>query len=540
MAVFQWVGGYTGHEGINSGYSGNYAQSGKKVWTSVWNGLTTDRGDFAFAPYHWDFVQNWRERVTSSGALVQFSPYDYIPATRLPRGGDQVVFGAPWVSNAAAADLFTGGRTEVDRRALGISCLFGGCSGASLKWPGASDPASTGDIEFVVTDDFGWNFLAQGAAVVNPENDSEWFKRLIGVGYARHLVGTTPYAFSMLKRLSIGEIGFDSSKITGSANPSNPAQGTYIGADFSLTGFGYVLTINKIAPLHLRFSSFNNRGRRSKARIRQCSANASTSTASIDGWESLVRVMSNNNNSPIAGETANDSTLFVCGQLDTVTQSQGYFGSLDYTGNTNLVVDKVNVSENIYGMHLGNTVQVGTSVVCQPKASFSPINIYCAASVLDTKHDTDQRNGYRGKEDGVNNRPYRMTYRVGSLTGISVALGTWTCESFGPTSTNRFAEPTPRVEMNSFICDNFYGKGGYLKTSDTANQSTYPVFRDGFLKRDTFLDLNKSGDPNFRNSLIGYNPIDEGLRMDSPLARVVFNLGDNVRTNGSGDPNSTT
>jgi len=249
--------------------------------------------------------------------------------------------------------------------------------------------------------------------------------------------------------------------------------------------------------------------------------------------------MSNNSTSPIAGETGNDSTLLVCGQVESIVQNQGFFGNLDHTGNTNLVVQKVNSNENIYGMHLGNTVQIITSVVCQPKASFSPINIYCGASVLDTKHDTDQRVGYRGREDGVN-RPYRMTYRIGSLTGVAVGIGTWTCESFGPTSTNRFAEPTPKVEMNSFICDDFYGKGGYLKASDMATQTTNPVFRDGFLKKDTFLDLNKSGDPNFRNSLIGYSPSDEGLRMDSPLARVVFNLGDNVRTNGSGDPNSET
>ena len=535
MAVFQWVGGYTGHEGINSGYSGQYAGSSKKVWTSVWNGLTTDRGDFAFAPYHWDFVQNWRERVASSGALAAANqPFDYLPATRLPRGGDQVIFGAPWVSNAAVADLFTGKRYEVDRRALGISCLFGGCSGASLKWPGASDPASTGDIEFLVTDDFGWNHLAQGQNVVNPESDPEWFLRLIGVGYARHLVGTTPYSGSMLKRLSIGEIGFDSSKITGNSSTS-----TYIPLEFSLTGFGKVETTNYIAPLHLRFSTFNNRGRRSKARIRQCSATPATSTATLDGWQSLVRTMSNNAQSPIAGETANDSSLLVCGQVQSIVQDQGFFASLEYTGGINLQVDTVHSIENIFGMHLGNSASIGTSVFCQPKASFIPISINCPVADLTTNHDTDQRVGYRGREDGVN-RPYRLTYRVGSLTGGSVGLQTWKVEPIGPTTQNRFGEKTPKVEMNSFVCDNFKGWGGYLKTSDTADRFTYAVFRDGYLKKDIFLDLNKDGDPNFRNGLIGYSPGDEGLRMDSEDARVVFNLGDNVRTNGSGDPNSTT
>jgi len=534
MAVFQWVGGYTSHEGTNSGYSGNFNQSGKKVWTSVWNGLTTDRGDFAFAPYHWDFVQNWRERVTSAGALAAAGqPYDYIPATRLPRGGDQVVFGAPWISNSAVADLFTGQRYEVDRRALGISCLFGGCSGASLKWSGASDPASTGDIEFLVTDDYGWSHITQGTNVIRPESVEPYTNHLIGVGFTPHLIGTTPYSGSMLKRLSIGEIGFDSSKITGNAQQ-------YIGINFSLTGFGKVETTNYIAPLHLRFSSFNNRGRRSKARIRQCSATPTTSTATIDGWESFVRVMSNNTNSPIAGETANDSALLVCGQVDSIVQTQGFFGSLDYTGAVYLVANTVNASENIYGMHLGDTVSIGTSVFSQPKSSFVPINIYCPVSgTLTTNHDTDQRVGYRGREDGVN-RPYRLTYRVGSLTGVSVGLGTWTVQPVGPTSQNRYGEKTPKVEMNSFIAANLYAWGGWMKTSDMANKFTYPIFQDGFLKKDAWLDLNRSGDPNFRNAYIGYALGDEGLRMDSKDARVSFNLGDNVKTNGYGDPNSTT
>jgi hypothetical protein len=533
MAVFQWVGGYTGHDGINSGYSGNYGGSTKKVWTSVWNGLTTDRGDFSFAPYHWDFVQNWRERVTSSGQLAAAGqPYDYIPATRLPRGGDKVIFGAPWVNTAAVADLFTGGRTEVDRRALGISCLFGGCSGNDRKWPGASDPASTGDIEVVVTDDYGWSHLSQSTVnIIRPER-VEYTNQLIGVGFTPHLVGTLPYTGSMFKRLGIGEIGFDSSKITGNAQ-------AFIGIDFSLTGFGKVETINYIAPLHLRFSSFNNRGRRSKARIRQCSATPATSTATLDGWESFVRVMSNNTNSPLAGETANDSSLLVCGQVGSVVQDQGFFGSLDYTGGVHLTVDTVYSTENIYGMSLGNSVSVGTSVFCQPKGSFVPISINCPVADLTTNHDTDQRVGYRGREDGVN-RPNRLIYRIGSLTGTSVGLQSWTVEPLGPTTQNRFGEKTPKVEMNSFSCDNFKGWGGYLKTSDSANQGTYPVFRDGYLKRDIFLDLNKDGDPNFRNALIGYSPSDEGLRMDSKNARVAFNLGDNVKTFGSGDPNSTT
>lgn len=534
MAVFQWVGGYTGHEGINSGYSGQYAGSSKKVWTSVWNGLTTDRGDFAFAPYHWDFVQNWRERVASSGELAAAGqPYDYIPATRLPRGRDKVIFGAPWISDPTVADLFTGKRQEVERRALGISCLFGGCSGNDRKWPGAPDPDSTGDIEFVVTDDYGWSHVAQGPlAIIRPESVEPYTNHLIGVGFTPHLIGTLLYTDSMLKRLGIGEIGFDSSKITGNA------QG-FIGIDFSLTGFGKVETINYIAPLHLRFSSFNNRGRRSKARIRQCSATPATSTATLDGWESFVRVMSNNTNSPLAGETANDSSLLVCGQVGSVVQDQGFFGSLDYTGGVHLTVDTVHSTENIYGMSLGNSVSIGTSVFCQPKGSFVPISINCPVADLTTNHDTDQRVGYRGREDGVN-RPYRLIYRIGSLTGTSVGLQSWTVEPLGPTTQNRFGEKTPKVEMNSFSCDNFKGWGGYLKTSDSANQGTYPVFRDGYLKRDIFLDLNKDGDPNFRNALIGYSPGDEGLRMDSKDARVVFNLGDNVKTNGNGDPNSTT
>lgn len=537
MAVFQWVGGYTGHTGTNSGYSGNFASSGKTVWTSIWNGLTTDRGDFAFAPHHWDFVQNWRERVASSGPLALANqPFDYIPATRLPRGGDQVLFGAPYINNSAVADLFTGGRFEVDRRACGISCLFGGCSGASNTWPGATGAAATGDIEFLVSDDFGWNFLNQGEIIVNPERSNEWWQRLIGVGFARHLIGTFPYSGSIFKRLSIGEIGFDSSKITGDASTQ-----TYIPSEFLVTGFGRVETTNYIAPLHLRFSSFKNRGRRSKVRIRQVSATENTDVA-IDGWENLLRAGGNNNQSPIAGESGNDSTLFVCGTVGDIKQDQGFLGSLTYTGDVWLVANNIETKENVGGMHLDGSTVIQSSILCNPKSSYQPISIHCGvgSGSLVTNHDTDQRIGYPGYPSGGTNRPNRLTYRIGSLTGTSVTYAQWRVEPYGPTSQNRFGERTPTVQMHSFIVNNFLGWGGALKTADNADPLTNHVFRDGYLKKDIILDVNKAGDPNFRNGLIGYAPSDEGLRMDSGRARVVFNLGDNVRTNGTGDPSGLT
>lgn len=533
MAVFQWVGGYTDWRGFGSGYSGNFKGSGKEVWTSVWNGMTSQKGDFAFAPYHWAFLQNWRERVPATPPLSQYSPFDLISATRLPRGGDSVVFGFKW--NSSAGPLFSQGAFDMFRANLGISCLFGGCSGSSSNslWTAASSGAS-GDIDFIVTDDFGWGYVAQNTFPSGLIAEGQ-----TPVGYSRHLAGfltfypdsapAIPFNTRGYTGLAIGQIGFDSSQITG-----NPQVG-FTAKEFTVSGEGLVRTENYIAPLHLRFSNFAHKARKAKCRIRQISS-STTGTASIDGWENLLRSTNpvNNSNSPIAGETGNDSLLMLAGYVDTVLQDQGYLSSLTYNG-SNLVADTITIRENIGGAFISEASNVTTAVTCEPKSVRTTIAIHCGVPDLTTKHDTNQRQGYPGYE-GTVNRVNTCNYFIGNRTdgndGNGFSYTNWTVQPLGATTTDKTGIQTPRINMFHLSCDNLTALGGFFKPTNFTTDNTYFIFRDGSINGDAYIDLNRGNDTNYRNGLIGSSPSDEGLRQDSDDARVIFNLGDNIRTKG--------
>lgn len=58
MALYYWVGGYTGYQGMHSGYSGN------NVWTNWQTGTTSSAGDFLSVPIH--------------GVLPQTGEYQFI------------------------------------------------------------------------------------------------------------------------------------------------------------------------------------------------------------------------------------------------------------------------------------------------------------------------------------------------------------------------------------------------------------------------------------------------------------------------------
>jgi hypothetical protein len=527
MATFQWVGGYTGYEGVNSGLSANYKGSGKKVWISVWNGMTSDKGDRAFAPYHWAFTQNWRERVPSSPPLSQYLPYDLVSASRLPRGGDTVIFGMRW--DAAAQPLLSNS-SDMYRANIGISCLFGGCSGASTasQWAGASQ-AVTGDIEVVVTDDFGWGYHAQETFPSGQVIEGQ-----TAIGWSRYMAGnlTTLGGGQGYSGIAIGNLGFDSSQITGT-----PQTG-FTSKEFSLTGEGLVRTENYIYPLHLRFSNFSNTGRKAKCRVRQISSHV-TGVASINGWQNLLRSTSpaNNSNSPIAGETGNDSLLMIAGTVSSINQDQGFLSSLSYNG-SELSVTAIESTENIKGMFLGEATHINSTVSVIPKSVNTSVAIHCAVPVLVTKHDTNQRLGYPGYENAtVGNRPLPCNYLVGNRTDGNdqngFTLGNWTVNPIGATTTDRYGALTPNVSMFHLSCDYLVANGGKLKPHGSVTESTAVIFRDGSIGGDVVIDLNRGSNPStWRNGLIGWSPGDDGLRQDSEDAQVIFNLGDNIRTNG--------
>jgi hypothetical protein len=537
MAVFQWVGGYTGYKGPNSGYTPDFNGSGREVWTSIWNGATSVSGDQAFSPYHWHFVENWRERVPSSGQLAQYSQYDYIPASRLPYSGDTVIFGGKW--NAAAAPFYTGGVKEAWLRQLGVCCLFGGCSGGSAgTWSWAPSGASAGDIDILVTDDFGWGYGVQEDA------PSGTIRNYTGpIGYARYystalqILGLNTRIFN---NLAIGQIGFDTSQMVGT-----PSTG-FTGFNYSISSFGGLSTDNQyLAPLHLRFQNLNHRSRVAKVRVSQISSAASTSSVTLDGWETFLRTTNpaNNSNSPIAGETAQTATLLISGQVNTAVQNHGFLGGITYKG-VPFTVDNLTVSENISGTILPEATVVGTSVTCNPKGVRLSVGVHCAVpTLLVTNHDTNQRQGYPGYEGTVrtvNPCRYNIGNRSQGADGYSNSIAQWNVSPLGFTGFDKQGKATPQCSLFSVTVDQLHADGGTLKPDTTVGYSTYPIFRDGYIAGYTLLDLNRGLDTDFRNGLIGYSPSDDGLRQDSNTARVVFNLGDNIVTNGNEQPNSGT
>lgn len=127
MAVFYWVGGYTGSTSAASGYhiTGNY-------WTNWVTGLTSTIGDVFYSPYAWNVRENWRLEHTGQ---VQVSPNirvirDSVP-TRLPGGDDTVIVGGvpAYIGTGPAG----GNTVYVENLAPhNFSLLFGGMSGSGI------------------------------------------------------------------------------------------------------------------------------------------------------------------------------------------------------------------------------------------------------------------------------------------------------------------------------------------------------------------------------------------------------------------------
>ena len=136
MAIYYWVGGWTGNTGFNSGYSptGGGPDGSGPLWTSVINGATSSSGDYGFGPYYWGFPQNWRTTIgtqtTSFRGYVlsltggpqggqQFDPI------QCPRGGDEVRFTIiPPLSSVPYPN-------DLAMRRQSVACLFGALTGST-------------------------------------------------------------------------------------------------------------------------------------------------------------------------------------------------------------------------------------------------------------------------------------------------------------------------------------------------------------------------------------------------------------------------
>lgn len=525
MAVFQWVGGYTAHTGFMSGYSGNYKGSGKAVWTSVFNGLTGMSGDCSFAPYYWGFKQNWRERIPAQPNPNGWE-YDFIPAERLPRGGDKVVFGSSYTT--------VRGTVFANQLSASISLLFGGLSGG--EWMEASQ-GKTADIDFEVHPAFGGRIREPVEADTNSYHSENYYGG-VGVGeyFKYYPVGTFPQNPLPLQFLHRGSIGFDSSQISGHETWGSVPVVDQEAFNFSFVGDkndgNYLVeTDNYVDPIDLRFSNFINRSTKAKVRIKQVSANASSSIATmVNAYNTTF--------TPMPGTTSNTSLLAVCGRVNSIEQDNGMLQSLRYKS-VGLSADDIYIHDRPVGLYLDESTTIYNSIVAEPNMARSTLSIHCGAPHLVTTHRLTYK-GYPFGNNSVNFQPstagvtFAVGNRYGGLDGYSCTFGRWDSETVDGI-TNAANEPTPRVFMYNLQANTYYGKGGYLKTAATPF-SGFPVFRDGFLRRNTIIDLSKEDDPTYRRGLIGLDATDEGLRMDSLDARIVFAQGQNFEIASKGDP----
>lgn len=136
MALYYWIGGFTGYQGMHSGYS-----TGNSLWTNWQTGATSSAGDFLFGPYSWGVTGNWRIKLANFGD----GSIDYYDApTELPQGGRDSVFfkkivgvdfGCPNCSSLTS-------KPPTTINPYLISCLYGGMSGdgftasSSTGWAG--------------------------------------------------------------------------------------------------------------------------------------------------------------------------------------------------------------------------------------------------------------------------------------------------------------------------------------------------------------------------------------------------------------------
>jgi hypothetical protein len=92
--IYLWVGGYTGGTGPNTGWTnGGIASSG--WWVNWADGSTTDKGDFSYSPYCWNYPENWviwnmpESLIGDVGIYPGFSRARTIPGCR-----DRAIFDA--------------------------------------------------------------------------------------------------------------------------------------------------------------------------------------------------------------------------------------------------------------------------------------------------------------------------------------------------------------------------------------------------------------------------------------------------------------
>ena len=249
----------------------------------------------------------------------------------------------------------------------------------------------------------------------------------------------------------------------------------------------------------------------------------------LDAPDPLMPLMN-----PRPGTTGNTSLLAICGRVNSVEQDNGTLRSLRFK-TVGLSASDIYIHDRPIGLLLDESTTIYNSIVAQPNMARTTLSIHCGAPILNTSHRLQYMQPQSGlfplSTAGVT---FAVGNRYGGLDGYSCTFGRWDTETIGGI-TNDANEPTPRVFLYNMEATTFYGKGGYLKTAATPFTG-FPTFRDGYLRQNTTIDLSREGDPTFRSGLIGKDAADEGLRMDSVDARLIFAQGQNFKIFSKSDP----
>jgi hypothetical protein len=143
--------------------------------------------------------------------------------------------------------------------------------------------------------------------------------------------------------------------------------------------------------------------------------------------------------------------------------------------------------------------------------------------------------GSGGETDSITLNPYMPT---SPNTGISVGqfntgtIPTYPVMKIGENSGGISGGTGigPFVSLGSSQINKIEFKTGTVTVDPRSTIYDYPIIRDGFMQRGCVLNMNHPDNPAWGGFLIGLSPSDQGLRVDSNEATVVFIPGQSFKT----------
>jgi len=485
MAVYYWVGGWTGNTGINSGFAATGSVSVVvgptgdlytygPLWTSPFNGAQATGGDFAFGPYYWGFIQNWRLRSN----IPNSNQYKLTPASNLPRGGDTVLFGSREITSSNLTET---------------AMLFGGLSGGTswLGSTGLTTALAQGLISFSVSHLWGHPSTDNSLQVTNGPAGFGEYKgkfRVNQIGFDCGEGGTAVFAGNVLG-LSADTNGIELLKVLlGNFQVFSPYAKIGI---LSLKGNPASFSQTPLMFTGPSDDAFNTAFESNRPQFPDAAPPVSTKLSGFFGG--VVINGGNFSSYDHAGFNFNCNSLWVGshgGAIGNVLLNEDYFGisTMSSPGNVTIIPYKVN---GVIGIYAGVPGQLSLY-----RPTIGTMNVE-----LGSKH------GYGGVTI-ANLNTYDEGVSAGTLGDIVV---------------NEF----------SFIAENANLQSGIFKPSELVQPiGIYPIFREGSISRSAILDFNHPtlDSSDWNNTLVGFSPSDKGLTIVEGGRKVIFSPGTNFKT----------